>query len=158
MGKYGKMAKSRRIKSENLVFSLFFQWIVGQNPPQDLRGPQLIILTKYGRISTTPDPFCNDFTFLIFFCNKKLFIFWSIFKVFLICSCFVELRKLRDQSQIVDLVFAVRTVASRASETSKISKWWQNKIPKENRSENKVTTLTLGSKKSKQFTLSIFFG
>ena len=57
-----------------------------------------------------------------------------------------ELLRLRDLSQIVDLIFAVRTVSSRASETSKISKWWQNKIPKENRSENKVTTLTLGSR------------
>ena len=41
-------------------------------------------------------------------------------EVFLIFSLFFELVRLRDQSQIVDLIFAVRTVASRASETSKV--------------------------------------
>ena len=43
---------------------------------------------------------------------------------------FFELLRLRDQSQIVDLIFAVRAVASRASETSKVPHSWQNNVPK----------------------------
>ena len=75
-----------------------------------------------------------------FFLKKKRFIVWRIFKVFLIFSCFFELRRLRDQSQIVDLVFAVRTVASRASETSKTPHSWQNNVPK--RSTKKIGAKT----------------
>ena len=137
------------------VFSLFFQWMFGQNRSQDLRGPQLIILTKYGRISTTPDPFCNDFTFLIFFFKKKSLLFSSIFlsisyflmffwkkKMLLFWSIsyfswFVELQRLRDPSQLVDLAESFPVVASRASETSKISKWCKNNVPKRSKQHRK---------------------
>jgi len=40
----------------------------------------------------------------------------------------VELWRLRDQSQIADLIFAVWTVSSRASKTSKVPHSWQNNV------------------------------
>ena len=40
--------------------------------------------------------------------------------VILIFSLFFKLLRLRDQSQIVDLIFPLRSVASTASETSKV--------------------------------------
>ena len=108
-------------------FSLFFLWFFGQNRSQDLRGPQLIILAKYGGPPTTPDPFHAHFTFL-FFQQKKRFLLSSIFELFLICSWCSELWQLRDHSQIVDLAERIRMVASRASETSKVPHSWQNNV------------------------------
>ena len=72
----GKWQSPRGNNSGNRVFSLLFPYMFGQNHSQDLRGPQLIILTKYGRISTTPDPICNDFTFLFFLFLKKMLLFF----------------------------------------------------------------------------------
>ena len=72
---------------------------------------------------------------LIFFHGDEL-IFYIIsflenfYKVFPIFSCFLELRRLRDHSQIVDLAERIRMVSLRAPETSKISKWCQNNVPK----------------------------
>ena len=54
----------------------------------------------------------------------------SIFKVFLIFSSFFELRRLWDHSQIVDLIFLIRMVSTRASESSKTPHSWQNNVPK----------------------------
>ena len=56
-------------------------------------------------------------------------IFWSIFEVFLIFSLFLELRRLWDHSQIVDLIFLNRMVSTRASESSKTPHSWQNNVP-----------------------------
>ena len=44
------------------VFPWFFQGIFGQNRSQSIRDPQLIILTKFERISTTPDPIHTSFS------------------------------------------------------------------------------------------------
>ena len=115
--------------SENLVFPLFFPWMFGQKPSQNVPTIRPIILHRSKPPSTTPDPFYIGFTFLIS-CGKKKVHFWCMFEVFPIFSWFVELRRLWDQSQIVDLIFAVRTVASRASETSKVPHSWQNNVPK----------------------------
>ena len=64
------------------------------------------------------------------FFQKKGFIFWSIFEVFPNFSLFFELRRLWDHSQIVDLIFPLKPVSSRASETSKTPHSWQNNVPK----------------------------
>ena len=48
-----------------------------------------------------------------------------------------ELRRFRDHSQIVDLAERIRVVASRASETSKISKWWQNNVQNPQKTRSK---------------------
>ena len=50
-------------------------------------------------------------------------------EVFLIFSLFFELRRLRDQSQIVDLAERIRLVCLRARETFMVPRWWQNKVP-----------------------------
>ena len=65
-----------------------------------------------------------------FFQKNKSFICWSIFEVFLIFSLFLELRRLWDHSQIVDLIFLIRMVSTRAHETSKTPHSWQNNVPK----------------------------
>ena len=59
--------------------------------------------------------------FYIFLKKNQLFflIFAIIFEVFPIFSLFLELGELRDHSQIVDLIFPLRTVASRPSESPK---------------------------------------
>ena len=127
MGKYRKMAKSRRRKIRKSCFSFVFPMNFWPKSVPGPPSPQLIILTKYGRISTTPDPFCNDFTFLFFF-EKKLF--QVLLKYFLYFYVFVKLRKLRDPSQIVDLAESFRSVPLRPPETIKNSKWCQNNVPK----------------------------
>ena len=115
---------------------MFFQWFVGQNPFQDLRKTRPIILNRSQPPSTIPKPFYIDFTSLIFFWNMNVFfekicsIFWSIFKVFPIFSLFLELWRLWDHSQIVDLIFLNRMVSTRASESSKTPHSWQNNVPK----------------------------
>ena len=56
-----------------------------------------------------------------------------------------------------ELVLAILGVVLRALYDQMRPHWWQNEIPKENPGENKVTTLTPGVEKCKQFTLSIFY-
>ena len=51
--------------------------------------------------------------------KKKVTFFSSFFEVFPIFSLFFELRRLWDHSQIVDLIFMIWMVSTRASETSK---------------------------------------
>ena len=50
--------------------------------------------------------------------------------VYIFLSLFVELRRLWDHSQIVDLIFLIRMVSTRASESSKTPHSWQNNVPK----------------------------
>ena len=125
-----------------LRFSLFFQWFVGQNPFQNLRKTRPIILNRSQPPSTIPKPFYIDFTSLIFFWNMNVFfekicsIFWSIFKVFPIFSLFLELWRLWDHSQIVNLIFLIWMVSTRASESSKIPHSWQNNEKKQKKHVN----------------------
>ena len=81
-----------------------------------------------------PRPFPSHFTSILhlwfFFEKKKSFIFWTSFEVFPIFSLFLELRRLWDHSQIVDLIFLIRMVSTRASESSKTPHSWQNNVPK----------------------------
>ena len=115
-------------KSENHSFSIYFPWIVGQNQSQNLRKTRPIILNRSQPPSTTPSLFYIDFTSLIFFW-KSIF-FTSCFEVFPIFSLFYELRRLWDHSQIVDLIFLIRMVSTRAHEPSKTPHSWQNNVPK----------------------------
>ena len=80
-----------------------------------------------------PRPLPAHFTSILhlsFFFEKILFFFSSFCEVFPIFSLFVELRRLWDHSQIVDLIFLIRMVSTRASETSKTPHSWQNNVPK----------------------------
>ena len=128
-----KMTRARdpkqRENHEKSCFSLFFQGFVGQNPFQNLRKTRPIILNRSQPPSTIPNPLYIDFTSLIFFCKKK-FIVWSNVAAFLIFSLFLELRRLWDHSQIVDLIFLIWMVSTRASESSKTPHSWQNNVPK----------------------------
>ena len=110
---------------KNIVFHRFFQGIVGQNPFQNLRKTRPIILNRSQPPPTLPDPFYIDFIFFNFFLQKKCLLFY----VFPIFSLFVQLRRLQDQSQIVDLIFLIWMVSTRASESSKTPHSWQNNVP-----------------------------
>ena len=88
----------------------------GQNPFQNLRKTRPIILNRSQPPPTLPDPFYIDFIFSIFFLKKRCLCFY----VFPIFSLFVQLWRLQDQSQIVDLIFPLKPVSSRASETPKV--------------------------------------
>ena len=83
-------------------------------------------------VNRLPRPFPTHFTtslHLWFFFEKKNGTFWNSFEVFPIVSLFLELRRLWDHSQIVDLIFLIRMVSTRGSETPKTSHSWQNNIP-----------------------------
>ena len=113
---------------EKSCFSLFFQGIFGQNPFQNLRKTRPIILNRSQPPSTIPNPLYIDFTSLIFF-EQKRFHFLKLFEVFPIFPLFLELRRLWDHSQIVDLIFLIWMVSTRASESSKTPHSWQNNVP-----------------------------
>ena len=99
-----------------MFFIVFVQGIVGQNPFQNLRKTRPIILNRSQPPPTLPDPFYIDFIFCNFFLKKKCLFFY----VFPIFSLFVQLWRLQDQSQIVDLIFPLKPVSSKASETPKV--------------------------------------
>ena len=109
---------------EKTCFSSFFQGIVGQNPFQNLRKTRPIILNRSQPPPTLPDPFYIDFIFFNLFLQKKSLFFY----VFPIFSLYFQLRRLQDQSQIVDLIFPLKPVSSRASETPKVPHSWQNNV------------------------------
>ena len=61
-------------------------------------------------------------------CSKT---FHEVFlKYFLFFLLFLEPWRLWDHSQIVDLIFLIWMVSTRASETSKTPHSWQNNVPK----------------------------
>ena len=136
----GKWQSPGGTKSENLVFSLFFNEFLAKIGPRTSGVPSWSSWQSMDVFRQHPTHFWTFLHFWFFFEKKTIHClkyFWSVLKAFPIFSCFFELWKLRDQSQIVDLVFAVRTVSSRASETSKISKWWQNNVPKRSKKHRK---------------------
>ena len=97
MGKYGKMAKSRRNKIRKSYFCIVFSRIVW---PKSLPGPPGSPADHPDKVWTSPDhsrPISHPFYF--FDLNKKntCFLFSSIFKVFRIFWCFFELLRLRGQ-------------------------------------------------------------
>ena len=51
-----------------------------------------------------------------------------MFYVFPIFPLFFQVWRLQDQSQIVDLIFPLKPVSSRASETPKVPHSWQNNV------------------------------
>ena len=121
-------AENPRKNHVKSCFSSFFQWNFGQNPFQNLRKTRPIILNRSQPPSTTPSPFYIDFTSLIFFWKQHV-IFSKFFELFPICSLFSELWRLWDHSQIVDLIFLIWMVSTRASESSKTPHSWQNNVP-----------------------------
>ena len=117
----------QRENHEKSRFWLFRQWIFGQNPFQNLRKTRPIILNRSQPPPTLPDPFYIDFIFFNFFrkSNARFFFFFYVFPIF---SSFFQLWRLQDQSQIVDLIFPLKPVSSRASETPKVPHSWQNNV------------------------------
>ena len=84
-------------------------------------------------VSASPDhpkAILHQFYIFNFFSKNKSFIFWTSFEVFPIFSLFLELWRLWDHSQIVDLIFLIWMVSTRASESSKTPHSWQNNVPK----------------------------
>ena len=71
------------------------------------------------RTRTDVKPFSSKTAKSIFFEEKFVFFCSFVYEVFPIFSVFFELGELRDHSQIVDLIFPLRTVASRPSEFPK---------------------------------------
>ena len=107
-----------------LIFSLFFELPRLREAPGPLPNCRSHFSASNRGIESFWIP--QNTSFMTKQCPKT---FHEVFPlVFPIFSLFFELLRLRDQSQIVDLIFAVRTVASRASETSKVPHSWQNNV------------------------------
>ena len=120
---------------KNHVFHCFFKDLLVKTHSKTSGKPVRSFWTGL----SLPRPFPSHFTSILhlwFFLKHECFfekicsIFWSIFKVFPIFSLFLELWRLWDHSQIVDLIFLNRMVSMRASESSKTPHSWQNNVPK----------------------------
>ena len=101
-----------------MLFPCFFYDFLAKNHPKTFRQSVRSFCTGLSLPRPLPIHFTSVLHFRFFF-EQKCFLFSSILEVFPLFSLFVELLRLRDHSQIVDLIFPLRTVASRASETSK---------------------------------------
>ena len=120
IGILGKMAKSRRrtpVQSgENHVFSLFFSRYCWSKPiPKPPENPS----DHFEPVSASLDhsqPILHRF-YIFDFC-LIFSIFGIVFEVVTVCFLFLELRRLWDHSQLVDLIFLIWMVSTRASESS----------------------------------------
>ena len=126
---YGPPGKNAKVQEEEnrkiIVFPWFFYDFLAKIGPRTSGKPVRLFWTGL----SLPRPFPTHFTSILplwfFFEQKNL----SFFQVFPIFSLFLELRRLWDHSQIVDLIFLIRTVSTRAHETSKTPHSWQNNVP-----------------------------
>ena len=103
---------------KNIVFLCIFMICWPKSVPEPPENPS----DHFEPVSASLDhsqPTLHRFYIFDFFSKKKCSIFLSIFEVFPIFSLFLELRRLWDHSQIVDLIFLIRMVSTRASESSK---------------------------------------
>ena len=111
-------------------FSTFFSMICwSKHIPKPLENPS----DHFEPVSASLDhsqAILHRFYIFDFFLKNKSYIFWSVFEVSPIFSLFLELWRLWDHSQIVDLIFLNRMVSTRASESSKTPHSWQNNVPK----------------------------
>ena len=109
---------------------MFFLWNVWSKPiPKPPQNPS----AHFGPVSASLDhsqPILHRVYIFELLFEKKVTFVSICFEVFPIFSLFVELRRLWDHSQIVDLIFLIRMVSTRASETSKTPHSWQNNVPK----------------------------
>ena len=111
-------------------FSLFFQWIVGQNSSQNVPIIRPIILNRSQPPPTSPDPSCIEFWSPRIFkkqmqktISKKNHV--NHYKI-----NFLAYLKVWDHSQIVDLILLIWVVSTRAPETHWAPHWWQNNVRK----------------------------
>ena len=129
---YGPPGKNAKVQEEEnrkiIVFACLFYDFLAQIDPRTSGKPVRLFWTGL----SLPRPLPTNFTSILhlWFFFKKRFIFEVIVKVFPIFSLFLELRRLWDHSQIVDLIFLIKMVSTRAHETSKTPHSWQNNVPK----------------------------
>ena len=109
---------------KNYVFHSFFKELLVKTHSKTSGKPVRSFWTGL----SLPRPFPTHFTSILYFAtfclNKKCLLFY----VFPIFSLFFQLWRLQDQSQIVDLIFPLKPVSSRASETPKVPHSWQNNV------------------------------
>ena len=134
------------------MFPCFFPLSVCQNHSQRLRGPQLIILTKYGPPPTSPDPFHTHFTFFNFRKNIK-----NIKTQNDIVFRFFEGIRPRDHAHSIEHqdAGAIRLNESsvRPNATSLVTKQNSERKSEREQSHNPYPWV----EKCKQFTLSTFY-
>ena len=120
-GKNGKVQEEnpRKTRGKSRIFIVFSRNCWSKPIPKPPENPS----DHFEPVSASLDhshPILHRFyIFHFFFFRKNVFLFSSLFEVFLIFSLLVELRRLWDHSQIVDLIFLNRMVSTRASESSK---------------------------------------